>query len=108
MAGIKHKDWRKLDKWEWPYLRFSDGPEYECPHGIGHSFGVHGCDGCCTVEGLQWRESQIRTKTTCYVDGCYEKHAVDTTYCEYHLPEQGYIFRKWAVKQILKLLSGDK
>lgn len=48
MAGIKHKDWRKLDKWEWPYLRFSDGPEYECPHGIGHSFGVHGCDGCCS------------------------------------------------------------
>ena len=22
--------------------------ELECLHGIGHSAGVHGCDGCCT------------------------------------------------------------
>ena len=21
--------------------------ELECSHGIGHSSGVHGCDGCC-------------------------------------------------------------
>ena len=22
--------------------------ELECLHGVGHSAGVHGCDGCCT------------------------------------------------------------
>ena len=22
--------------------------ELECVHGVGHSAGVHGCDGCCT------------------------------------------------------------
>ena len=31
--------------WHWPYLRMSDGPEFMCPHGVGHSNGVHGCDG---------------------------------------------------------------
>ncbi len=34
--------------WHWPYLRTSDGPEYECRHGVGHSEGVHGCEGCCS------------------------------------------------------------
>jgi hypothetical protein len=23
--------------------------ELECSHGIGHSSGVHGCDGCCAM-----------------------------------------------------------
>ena len=23
--------------------------ELECSHGIGHSSGVHGCDGCCSM-----------------------------------------------------------
>ena len=23
--------------------------ELECIHGIGHSGGVHGCDGCCSI-----------------------------------------------------------
>lgn len=45
---IKHADWRKLEKWTWPYLRTSDGREHECPHGVGHSWGIHGCDGCCS------------------------------------------------------------
>lgn len=36
-----------LDNWNWPFLRQSDGPEFACPHGIGHSEGVHGCDWCC-------------------------------------------------------------
>ena len=22
--------------------------ELECIHGVGHSAGIHGCDGCCT------------------------------------------------------------
>ena len=22
--------------------------ELDCIHGVGHSAGVHGCDGCCT------------------------------------------------------------
>jgi hypothetical protein len=33
--------------WHWPYLRYSDGPEYACRHGVGHSRGIHGCEGCC-------------------------------------------------------------
>jgi hypothetical protein len=33
--------------WPWPFQRYSDGPEFECPHGVGHSQGVHGCEGCC-------------------------------------------------------------
>jgi hypothetical protein len=23
--------------------------ELECSHGMGHSSGVHGCDGCCAM-----------------------------------------------------------
>jgi len=42
------KEAESLDTWEWPYLRYSDGPEYACPHGVGHGKGVHGCDGCCS------------------------------------------------------------
>lgn len=34
--------------WHWPFLRYSDGPEYACRHGVGHSNGVHGCEGCCS------------------------------------------------------------
>ena len=26
--------------------------ELECVHGVGHSAGVHGCDGCCGI--LTW------------------------------------------------------
>ena len=22
--------------------------ELDCTHGVGHSAGIHGCDGCCT------------------------------------------------------------
>lgn len=38
---------KRLIGWKWPYLRYSDGPEYACPHSVGHSMGIHGCDGCC-------------------------------------------------------------
>jgi hypothetical protein len=38
---------RNAKAWPWPYQRWSDGPEFACRHGIGHSVGVHGCDGCC-------------------------------------------------------------
>lgn len=44
---VQEKKEKELKNWHWPYLRYSDGPEYACPHGIGHSKGVHGCDGCC-------------------------------------------------------------
>ena len=26
--------------------------ELECVHGVGHSAGVHGCDGCCRIIGI--------------------------------------------------------
>jgi len=45
---ITEENVRKVEKWPWPFQRMSDGPEYSCPHGVGHSSGVHGCDGCCT------------------------------------------------------------
>jgi hypothetical protein len=40
---------KKKDKpWRWPFQRYNDGPEYACRHGVGHSEGVHGCEGCCS------------------------------------------------------------
>jgi hypothetical protein len=44
--GAQMKKENELENWSWPYLRYSDGPEYACPHGVGHGIGVHGCDGC--------------------------------------------------------------
>jgi hypothetical protein len=45
---VKKRKKTKEDKpWHWPFQRMSDGPEYSCPHGVGHSKGVHGCDHCC-------------------------------------------------------------
>lgn len=41
-------EYRKRRLWHWPYLRHSDGPELSCRHGVGHSEGVHGCEGCCS------------------------------------------------------------
>lgn len=32
--------------------------ELECVHGVGHSGGVHGCDGCCGLIGEPVRESE--------------------------------------------------
>lgn len=55
LKSAKERESRKLERkalkelvWHWPYLRMSDGKEYACRHGIGHSEGVHGCDGCCS------------------------------------------------------------
>lgn len=46
--GLIKKKKRIKDKpWNWPFQRMSDGPEYACPHNVGHSRGIHGCDGCC-------------------------------------------------------------
>jgi len=45
--GLVKKSQKKDKPWHWPFQRMSDGPEYACPHGVGHSIGVHGCDGCC-------------------------------------------------------------
>lgn len=45
--GLIKKSEVKDKPWHWPYLRMSDGPEYVCPHNVGHSKGVHGCCGCC-------------------------------------------------------------
>jgi hypothetical protein len=45
--------------WHWPYLRQSDGPEYSCRHGVGHSNGVHGCDGCCSDPNFPGRTPTI-------------------------------------------------
>jgi hypothetical protein len=45
--GLIKKAKNKDKPWHWPYLRMSDGPEYTCPHNVGHSEGVHGCCGCC-------------------------------------------------------------
>jgi hypothetical protein len=44
---VKKSKVKKNKPWHWPFQRYSDGPEYACFHGIGHSRGVHGCDGCC-------------------------------------------------------------
>lgn len=44
---IKKKKVKQGKPWHWPFQRMSDGPEYSCPHGVGHSKGMHGCDGCC-------------------------------------------------------------
>lgn len=35
--------------------------ELDCIHGVGHSAGIHGCDGCCTplvlsVKVQAWEE----------------------------------------------------
>lgn len=29
--------------------------ELECVHGVGHSGGIHGCDGCCGIIAEQAR-----------------------------------------------------
>ncbi len=47
--------------WHWPFQRISDGPEYSCPHGIGHSYGIHGCDGCCASKSFP-KEPKCQTK----------------------------------------------
>lgn len=39
---------KKKKSWVWTLQRYSDGPEFSCRHGVGHSTGVHGCDGCCS------------------------------------------------------------
>lgn len=46
--GLIKKSKKKDKPWNWPFQRMSDGPEYSCPHYIGHSRGIHGCDGCCS------------------------------------------------------------
>jgi hypothetical protein len=43
----KGKKAKNNKPWSWPFQRYSDGPEYACPHGVGHSSGTHGCDHCC-------------------------------------------------------------
>lgn len=54
------KKTNKKKAWDWPYQRHSDGPEYSCPHGVGHSAGVHGCDGCCSsVPNFPGKKPQI-------------------------------------------------
>ena len=30
----------------WAYSGYRK--EWYCPHGVGHSNRIHGCDGCCT------------------------------------------------------------
>ena len=32
--------------------------ELGCVHGVGHSSGIHGCDGCCGMISLPARESE--------------------------------------------------
>ncbi len=51
-------DYDELDDWPWPYQRMSDGPEYSCPHGVGHSIDVHGCDGCCGHSSFKRRGNE--------------------------------------------------
>ena len=35
-----------LNNWDWLQNRLTK-LEFACPHGVGHSLDVHGCDGCC-------------------------------------------------------------
>lgn len=61
---IQDKDPDELSKWHWPYLRTSFGgdKEYNCPHGVGHSNGVHGCEGCCSHESFEKRIKEDKIK----------------------------------------------
>lgn len=43
--------------WSWTWrgdsaLDIWEGWEANCPHGVGHSLGIHGCDGCCGHPGV--------------------------------------------------------
>lgn len=62
---------QKDKSWHWPYLRYSDGPEWQCRHGVGHSVGVHGCDGkiingqfigCCNDSKFPGKKLNGKTK----------------------------------------------
>ncbi len=60
--------------------------ELECLHGVGHSAGVHGCDGCCIPlvrkakaeaweEGCRWGAVEFQT-----LDGkLYDEDKVQVT-----------------------------
>jgi len=37
---------KELEGWDWPQNRWLK-VEYACPHGVGHGYDIHGCDGCC-------------------------------------------------------------
>lgn len=37
----------KLKYWKLYYRDDRDIMEALCPHGVGHAFDSHGCDGCC-------------------------------------------------------------
>lgn len=48
--------------WSWTWR--GDSPfdikqewEANCPHGVGHSAGVHGCDGCCSAVAKQLKKA---------------------------------------------------
>lgn len=36
--------------------------ELDCIHGIGHSAGLHGCDGCCLRLAEQLSDREIRAQ----------------------------------------------
>lgn len=36
--------------------------ELECLHGIGHSAGIHGCDGCCLALTKGATDKEIRAQ----------------------------------------------
>lgn len=39
----------KKDEPFWELMMRADGRvEYSCPHGVGHGWHPHGCDGCCS------------------------------------------------------------
>lgn len=65
--------------------------ELDCIHGVGHSAGIHGCDGCCIPlvrqaradaweEGLEAKFKLLEGQESVSLDNPYrqENHATDS------------------------------
>jgi len=63
---LKIRDPKKLENWDWPYLRVNFGgtKEYACPCGVGHG-GIHGCCGCCAHESYKKKVLNEHSEEDC-------------------------------------------
>lgn len=47
---------KKKTKWIRHYRDDKGTWEYICPHGVGHEYILHGCDGCCRDKDFPGRK----------------------------------------------------